>query len=386
MSVARLPIAISDDTAMIATDLPAGLLDDRFRAASERFDHYIGALAADLRERLELPVGTPVTPGGLTGDRGWSGAGGLALQWLLETLSTYGIASYDTVGWVIDSTSPSRVSASTLAAEAVNLLPETAPAYRLYELCAGALPDVLSGRAIGEAILFSPATLGLWFEYFSNSNPHYALANTLSALALARAVQAAAAIVEVGGGGGSAAQASLTALASAGKQPRRYHFTEVHPAFLRRGTRVAQAAAPPGCTVTAGRYDINGEPAAQGLEPAQADAVIAVNTLHLAGDLVRSLADLRSLLRPGGALVIGELLRPTPLAGVHIELPFTLLESYRNAPTDAAMRQRPGFLAAEGWRRALGAAGFSCVEILPEAWSRCIELYPGCYCAALVAR
>jgi SAM-dependent methyltransferase len=386
MSVARLPVAIPDDTAAIATDLPADLLNGCLGAASERFDRYIGALAADLREQLELPLGTPITPDGLTGDRGWSTAGALALQWLLETLSTYGAASEGAAGWVIDPSPLPHVPASVLAAEAVALLPETAPTYRVYELCAGALPDVLAGRATGEAILFSPATLGLWFEYFSNSNPHYALANTLAALALARAVPATAAIVEVGGGGGSAAQASLAALTSAGKLPRRYHFTEVHAAFLRRGTRVAQAASPPGCTVTAGRYDINGEPAAQGLEPAQADAVIAVNTLHLAGDLVRSLAGLRSLLRPGGALVLGELLRPTPLSGVHIELPFTLLESYRNAPTDAAMRQRPGFLAADGWRRALAAAGFSCVDMLPAAWSRCIELYPGFYCVALVAR
>jgi SAM-dependent methyltransferase len=386
MSAARLPVAIPDVAAAAASDLPAGLLNDRFRVACERFDRYIGALAMDLRERLELPLGTPVAPGALSRERGWSGAGELALRWLLETLEIYGVATRAGVGWVIRPSPPTRSSPSAMAADAVDALPESAPAYRVYELCAGALPDVLSGVASGEAILFSPATLGLWFEYFSNSNPHYALANALSALALARAVPAGAAIVEVGGGGGSAAQANLTALVSAGKPPGRYHFTELHPAFLRRGTRVAQAAAPPGCTVTAGRYDINGEPAAQGLAPAQADAVVAVNTLHLAGDLVRALARLRSLLRPGGALVIGELLRSAPLAGVHIELPFTLLESYRTAPTDAEMRQRPGFMAPEGWRRALGAAGFSRVDLLPAAWSRCIELYPGFYCAALVAR
>jgi SAM-dependent methyltransferase len=254
------------------------------------------------------------------------------------------------------------------------------------ELCAGALADVLAGAVSGEAVLFSPATMGLWFEYFSNANPHYALSNTVTAVALAAAAPPDAAVVEVGGGGGSAAQACLAALAGAGKSPRRYHFTELHPAFLRRGTRAVQAAAPAGCTVSAARFDINGDVASLGMEPGTADAVVAVNTLHLATDLVAALAQLRALLRPGGTLVVGELLRPSPLAGVHIELPFTLLEAYRDAPTDAAMRRRPGFLAREGWERALAAAGFATVRLTPAAWSRCVDLYPGFYCAALAAR
>ena len=112
---------------------------------------------------------------------------------------------------------------------------------------------------------------------------------------------------------------------------------------------------------------------------------MAVNTLHLAGDLPAVLRHLRSLLRPGGVLVLGELLRPTRLSGVHIELPFTLLEASRNAPTDDAMRPRPGFIAVGGWQRALRAAGFVRVNVLPTAFSRCVELYTGFYCGAVTA-
>jgi SAM-dependent methyltransferase len=385
VTAARLPTAIPDEVAALAADLPAGTLDDRFRAACERFDRYVGALALDLCARLAVPAGRPVTPAGLISERGWSGSGELALAWLLETLQAYGHAEGEGGAWVLGALPTPPAPPTALAAEAIAAVPEAAPAYRVLELCAGALADVLAGAASGEAVLFSPATMGLWFEYFSNANPHYALSNTVTAAALAAAAPPAATVVEVGGGGGSAAQACLAALAAAGKTPLRYHFTELHPAFLRRGARAAQAAAPAGCAVTAARLDINQDPAGQGLAPGGADAVVAVNTLHLATDLVAALARLRALLRPGGTLVVGELLRPSPLAGVHIELPFTLLEAFRTAPTDATMRRRPGFLAREGWERALAAAGFAAVAVTPAAWSRCIALYPGFYCAALAA-
>jgi SAM-dependent methyltransferase len=380
-------VAIPDEVARLATELPPGTLNDRFRGACERLDRFIGTLALDLCARLDVPIGTPLSAPGLVHERGWSGSGELALTWLLETVHAYGHAERTDRGWVVATGAALTPSAAAeQSAAAIAAVPEAAPAYRVLDLCAGALPDVLAGAATGEAVLFSPATMGLWFEYFSNTNPHYALSNTLTAVALAASAPAAATVVEVGGGGGSAAQACLAALASAGKAPQHYRFTELHPAFLRRGTRAAQAAAPPGCTVTAGRFDINGELAPQGLEPGGADAVVAVNTLHLATDLVATLARLRTLLRPGGTLVIGELLRASPEAAVHIELPFTLLDAYRSAPTDAVMRRRPGFLSLDGWRYALAAAGFGAVRVTPATWMRCIELYPGFYCAALSAR
>ena len=385
MRSARLPIEIPGEISGIAADIPAGLLSDTFRTACGRFDRYIGALAVELSHALEIPSGTPVTPERLAAERDWRPGGGLALRWLLETLETYGLASVDGDGWELAVDPPLHASAAEILADAVALLPETAPTYAVFDLCAKALPGVLAGTASGEATLFSPSTLALWFDYFSNSNPHYALNNSLAATALFRSVPPGASIVEVGGGGGSAAQAALGALGGSGKAPLRYHFTELHPAFLRRGARAAQAAAPDGCTFTAGRYDIDAAPAAQGMETGQADAVWAVNTLHLAGNLPTALQHLRSLLRPGGVLVLGELLRPTPTCGVHIELPFTLLEAYRNAPTDEAMRPRPGFMAIDGWRRALTTAGFAQVDVLPAAFSRCVDLYPGFYCGAITA-
>jgi len=204
-------------------------------------------------------------------------------------------------------------------------------------------------------------------------------------VAVARAARAGSSILEFGGGGGSAGEAVLRALKEADKVPARYVFTELQPAFLRRGARAVQQALPAGCELASMRFDINLDPAGQGLKGGQFNLAFGVNTLHLAHDLLAALANLRWLLRPGGALVVGELLRPRPDAAVHLELPFTLLEAYGDAPPIAGIRPRPGFMSARGWVRALEVAGFSEITVLPAQIERCAEIYPGFYSGAITA-
>lgn len=384
MSRPRLPIELGATIRPI-DDLPPHLFDRAFRTACVEFDRYLGALIFELAAELGLAAGDLPDAGALCRQRGWSPEGAEAVTWLLETLALYGRADPAAGGWRFHGGAPEAPSA-VRRDEALALSPANAPTYRVFDLCADGLPAVLRGERRGEELLFNPSTLGLWFEYFANENALYGISNLLSAVAVERAIDRGARILEVGGGGGSAALAVLRALAAAGKQPASYLFTELHPAFLRRGTRTAQAAAPPGCRVTAQKYDVNLAPGEQGLEPGSFDVVFGVNVLHLAGDPVAALVDLRSLLAPGGALVIGELLRPEPLGPVHIELPFTLLDAYRSAPLVAGIRPRPGFMALDGWRTALGRAGFAEVAVLPHDIAGCVADYPGFYSGALIAR
>ncbi len=366
-------------------DIPPALFDDAFQRACERLDLFVGALALELAATLELPNGQPLRPAELLAARGWSGDGALAVTWLLETLGLYGFAEPTPAGWRL-SCAPPSVPSATRRDEAERTMPSVRPAYEVLSLCAAALPAVLRGELRGEDALFSPATLGLWFEYFSNTNPLYGPCNAITAVAAARATRPAGSVLEFGGGGGSAAEAVLRAMAAAGHPPARYVFTELQPAFLRRGARAARSVAPPGCDFSALRFDINLDPATQGLSPGSFDLIFGVNTLHLAHDLLATLGNLRALLRPGGALVVGELVRPGPDAPVHLELPFTLLAEYRNAPLIPGIRSRPGFVSARGWVRALEAAGFSEITVLPAQIERCAQIYPGFYSGALTAR
>lgn len=381
----RLPITIPSDLEALHPDVPAGLFDAAFRHACERLDGYVGALALELAATLELPTGEPLNLDALFASRGWSERGRLAVAWLLETLELYGFAERTPAGWRFTGGTP-PVPSVGLREEAERAIPAARPAYEVLALCAGALPAVLRGELRGEDALFGPTTLGLWFEYFSNANPHYGHSNAITGTAVARAASGGCSILEFGGGGGSAGEAALRTLAEADKAPARYVFTELQPAFLRRGARAVQQKLPAGCDFSSMRYDINLDPANQGLQPGQFDIAFGVNTLHLAHDLLTTLANLRGLLRPDGALVVGELLRPQPDAAVHLELPFTLLEAYSHAPLLGGIRPRPGFMSARGWARALEVAGFSEITLLPAQIERCAEIYPGFYSGAITAR
>jgi SAM-dependent methyltransferase len=381
----RLPMVIPPEIEALHPDVPLGVFDENLRRACERLDGYVGALALELAAILELPVGEPLQLDALFASRGWNERGRLAVAWLLETLELYGLAERAAERWRFAG-GRSAVASAALREEAERAMPAARPAYEVLALCAGALPAVLRGELRGEDALFGPTTLGLWFEYFSNTNPHYGPSNAITGVAAARAARSGCCVLEFGGGGGSAAEAVLRALAEADKAPARYVFTELQPAFLRRGARAVQQALPAGCEFASMRFDINLDPAGQGLESGRFDLAFGVNTLHLAHDLLATLANLRGLLRPGGALIVGELLRPAPDAAVHLELPFTLLEGYSNAPLLPGIRPRPGFMSARGWIRALEAAGFSQITVLPAQVERCTEIYPGFYSGALTAR
>ena len=80
------------------------------------------------------------------------------------------------------------------------------PAYTLAETVARDYVRFLRGEITGEEVLFSPARLRLWIDYFSNANGLYAVNNRVGAIAAAEWLpHAAASILELGGGLGSAA-------------------------------------------------------------------------------------------------------------------------------------------------------------------------------------
>ncbi len=376
---------IASAVELLLGDIPHWVFPPSFAAACRDLDHYIGALATELAATLELDGGGPLHPDRLLADRAWSPDGHLALLWLLETLALYGRADRVDGGWRLRPTHGTPTAAHVRDA-ALAAMPTAQPAYDVFHLAATSLPDVLAGTLSGESALFGIGAMGLWFDYFSNSNPLYEPCNAVTAVAVERAAGADATILEVGGGGGSAAEAILRRLESVGRPPSRYLFTEVHPAFLRRGSRTLNGSGlAVADAVEAARYDIDRDPSEQGIGDQRFDVVAAVNTLHLATDPVLALQRLGSLLAPGGTLVLGELVRPAGDRGVHLELPFTLLEAYRRAPLVDGIRTRPGFMTAAGWREGLARAGFDHVDLLPARLDECVAAYPGFYSVAITA-
>ncbi len=266
--------------------------------------------------------------------------------------------------------------------------PTALPSYDLAAVAAAAYPEFLRGQVAGEAVLFGPDRMGLWSEYFANTNPLYAINNRVGAVACARAApQPIGRVLELGGGLGSGAAALIAELAAGGRlaEVSHYHFTDIAAPFLRRGQRAVAAAADGRVPISSARLDIDRPFEEQGIEAASCGLVWAVNTVHVAADLEATLRRIHDVLVPGAVAVLAECVRPWPDDSVYPELIFNLLEAFRSPQLEPEWRPRGGFLTPEQWRGACLAAGFESVELLPDVAS-VREVYPSFIVAAIIAR
>jgi SAM-dependent methyltransferase len=243
------------------------------------------------------------------------------------------------------------------------------PSYELAATVARDYPAFLRGERPGEDILFAPKRLPLWVAYFSNDNGLYAVNNRVGAVALdAWLPGGESTILELGGGLGSGAAAVLERLAASGRlaELRAYRFTELVPAFLRRGERVLQEQWPNAAFLSAGPLDMNRPFADQGVAPGSVSAVYAVNTLHVAHDLAFTLGEVHRALAPGGRVIFSECIRPRAGDTPYPEFVFTLLETFRAPRLHPRYRPNGGFLTPEQWEDAVTAAGFDDVKVMPD--------------------
>jgi SAM-dependent methyltransferase len=175
-------------------------------------------------------------------------------------------------------------------------------------------------------------------------------------------------VLELGGGLGSGTVALLDRLRARGRlaEIRRYRFTEMVPAFLRRGERTLRARFPDASFLTAEQMDMNSPLEAQGVSRGSVSLVYAVNALHVAHDLDFALREILAALQPGGRLVISECVRPVPDWPIYAEFVFNLMETFRAPRLDPRYRPNGGFLTPEQWREAMTAAGFTDIRFLPD--------------------
>jgi pyochelin synthetase len=158
-------------------------------------------------------------------------------------------------------------------------------------------------------------------------------------------------ILEVGAGTGATSAEVLAVLPVDGSV--RYSFTDVSTFFTEQARR-SFAQYP---FVEYGRFDVDRAPAEQGWTPASADVVIAANVLHDAADLGSTLEKLRSVLTPGGLLLLIEGTANTPLQMITVGF----IEGFSR---HEAQRELP-LLSVPEWREQLAAAGFQRSGCLP---------------------
>jgi L-histidine Nalpha-methyltransferase len=365
------------------------VFDDDFVAACELHEEHVvrlglAALAeCGLEEELAKPatVDELAAHGGLVPERSAT-----ALDWLLRLLAGHGHLRQDcgdgAARFALEGALPRPDAAEVEAAQRA-LDPASLPTYRLFEAAASTYPAFLRGETTGEAALFAPDRLELWTSYFSNVNPLYAVNNTIAAEAVrARIPEGPGDVLELGGGLGSAAEALLEWLGP-DRAPASYLFTELAPFFLNRARRQLSARFPGALAFRV--LDMNRAFAEQGVEPGSRDLVYAVNTVHVARDLLSTLDEIRRTLRPGGWLVFGECLRPFDGVALYTEMVFQLLEAFRAPLLDPSLRPNGGFLTPEQWLGLLERAGFTDLELYPDV-RRIRDHYPAFVVGAVAGR
>ena len=218
----------------------------------------------------------------------------------------------------------------------------------------------------GEGLLFDLTLFPLWLSYFRNENLCYFPNNLLALLALRQQLPEGAHLLELGAGAGSFAQLVARQGAEEGWLSRiaEYRFTDVAPTFLRRAQRELKTLAP-GLPLAFQSLDLNRPLGDQGIEATSLDAIIGVNVLHVAHDLEVTLRDLRSRLKPGGRLVIGECVKAELRQPLYLEFFFTFIRAFTEVQLDAEWRPAHGFLSPENWEKALRHAGFPEVQFIP---------------------
>ena len=217
--------------------------------------------------------------------------------------------------------------------------------------CASRLADVLRGTVDPVGLLFPDADLTDATRLYEAS-PTFAPMNRL----LCDAVREAAGalphtsrlrVLEVGAGTGGTTTSLLRALDG---RISEYVFSDVSPLFVGKA-RERFGDVP---FVSYRALDVESDPAAQGWSSDRFDLVIASNVLHATRDLRSTLRHVRSLVAPGGMLVLVEGTRHAHW----VDLIFGMLGGWWRF-ADHDLRPTCPLLPAATWQRVLAEAGFN---------------------------
>ena len=255
---------------------------------------------------------------------------------------------------------PVRLNAPDLGealAQAEKALAGNSPLMDYVRHCIGLVGPVIRGEASALETLFPGGDFDLALGLYERSTTMRYM-NGLAAAAvesMADTKGRALRILEAGAGTGGTTAATLDALTG---RTASYLFTDVSDLFLDRARdRFRHREG-----LEFARFDLETAPGAQGIAPGSFDVVIASNAVHAVRNLPETLGHLRSLLRPGGMLVLIESTTHFPWFNVTTGL----IEGWRHSEDDLR-RDDLALIDAPTWLGALEAAGFDQVDAWPGA-------------------
>ncbi|WP_175426076.1 non-ribosomal peptide synthetase [Ralstonia pseudosolanacearum] len=248
-------------------------------------------------------------------------------------------------------------SAETLA-QARDTLAQAFPFARheltLLRRCGEQLIDVLTGQTDPLDVLFPGADTEVTARFYSEAVPTVSINAAIAAIVQEASSSNRLSILEIGGGSGSTASAILE---RAGADKVDYCFTDVSSVFLQKAQRRHGASG----RFRAERLDISEDPAPQGFAAGTFDVIVAANVLHATASLETTMRNARSLLKPGGVLLIAE---ATP-GQDWVELVFGITDGWWLFD-DKDLRHDTPLIDLAAWSRLLDASGLERVDALPR--------------------
>ena len=168
-------------------------------------------------------------------------------------------------------------------------------------------------------------------------------------------------ILEIGAGTGSTASALLPVLPPDATE---YYFTDVSDVFLNHAEEKFKAYP----FVRYGRLDIEHSGGEQSYPEGSFDVVVATNVLHATHDIRATIGHVRSLLAPGGILLLCEATEYL----AWFDVTTALIEGWQRF--EDGLRGEHPLLPPDVWKSALLDGGFEEVAVFPEPGSPAVVL------------
>ncbi|KAL2006666.1 hypothetical protein VTN00DRAFT_9334 [Thermoascus crustaceus] len=171
-------------------------------------------------------------------------------------------------------------------------------------------------------------------------------------------------IIEIGAGTGGTTVPVLSAISPPGtKRPllEHYTFTDISSGFFPKAEETLSQWKG---LVSFQKLNIERDPHHQGFEKYSYDVVIASNVLHATANIGKTMENVRSLLKPGGKLVLVESTRQS----VHRALVFGTLPGWWLGSKER--RRGSPLLSVDEWDSAMKASEFSGVDVYMHTYER----------------
>jgi acyl transferase domain-containing protein/SAM-dependent methyltransferase len=278
----------------------------------------------------------------------------LIKRWL-EQLTAQGLLKSELDGAFTALEVPPGPSREEVLADVSHLFQNEGALIEYAAACGRQLPDILLGKLNPLETLFPNGDDTLaerLYEKVPVSNYFNSIVGAAAA-AFSRTQTKGFRILEVGAGTGATTASVLPRLDA---NCTEYCFTDLSSLFLNRAKRKFSGYR----FVNYRLLDLEQDPAQQGYEPGTFDLVLATNVIHATADLPRALANVRSLLAPGGALILCEVTEYLPW----FDITTALIEGWQRY-NDGIRGDHP-LLNASQWATVLREAGFVDVRALPE--------------------